>query len=108
MTKAVQLDDLFAEIEARRNAAPEESYSAQLLADMPRATRKLGEEASEAMVAALSESDAELVGEAADVMYHLLIVLAERGLSLDDVMDELARRAGRPGLAEKAARGEGA
>jgi phosphoribosyl-ATP pyrophosphohydrolase len=108
MSKAIQLEELFAEIEARRGAAPDESYSAQLLADLPRAARKLGEEASEAMVAALSQSDEEVVGEAADVMYHLLVVLAARGLTLDAVMDELARRAGQSGLAEKAARDKGA
>jgi phosphoribosyl-ATP pyrophosphohydrolase len=60
------------------------------------------------MVAALSQSDEEVVGEAADVMYHLLVVLAARGLTLDAVMDELARRAGQSGLAEKAARDKGA
>jgi len=107
MSKAIQLDELFAEIEARRGAAPEESYSAQLLADLPRAAGKLGEEASETIVAALSQSDEELVGEAADVMYHLLVVLAARGLTLDAVMDELARRRGQSGLAEKASRSKG-
>ncbi len=104
MPKSSQLDNLFAEIEARRAAAPEESYSAQLMADLPRAARKLGEESIEMVVAALSADNDTLIGEAADVLYHFLVVLAARGLDLDAVMDELARRTNRSGLAEKAAR----
>lgn len=104
MSQLAALEALFAEIEARRTAAPETSYSAQLLADLPRAARKLGEEAAETMVAALTGSDAELTAEAADVLYHLFVVLAARGLTLDEVAAELARRAGTSGLAEKAAR----
>ena len=104
MTKTSQLDDLFADILARRGASPDESYSAQLLADLPRAARKLGEEAIEALTAALSEDDEALIGEAADVLYHLLVVLAAREVTLDAVMDQLAARRGRSGLAEKAAR----
>ncbi len=106
MTKTSQLDDLFADILARRGASPDESYSAQLLADLPRAVRKLGEEAIEALTAALSEDDEALIGEAADVLYHLLVVLAAREVTLDAVMDQLAARRGRSGLAEKAARGK--
>ena len=106
MTKTSQLDDLFADILARRGASPDESYSAQLLADLPRAVRKLGEEAIEALTAALSEDDEALIGEAADVLYHLLVVLAAREVTLDAVMDQLAARRGSSGLAEKAARGK--
>jgi len=106
VTKTSQLDDLFADILARRGASPDESYSAQLLADLPRAARKLGEEAIEALTAALSEDDEALIGEAADVLYHLLVVLAAREVTLDAVMDQLAGRRGRSGLAEKAARGK--
>ncbi len=106
MTKTTQLDELFADILARRGASPDESYSAQLLADLPRAARKLGEEAVEALTAALSEDDEALIGEAADVLYHLLVVLAARDVTLDAVMDQLAARRGRSGLAEKAARGK--
>ena len=106
MSQTVYLDELFAQIEARRGASVEESYSAQLLADLPRAARKLGEEAVEALTAALAGGEEELVGEAADVLYHLLVVLAARNVSLDDVMGELARRQGRSGLVEKAQRGK--
>ncbi|MDA9230363.1 phosphoribosyl-ATP diphosphatase [Alphaproteobacteria bacterium] len=106
MSQTVYLDELFAQIEARRGAPVEESYSAQLLADLPRAARKLGEEAVEALTAALAGGEEELVGEAADVLYHLLVVLAARNVSLDDVMGELARRQGRSGLVEKAQRGK--
>ena len=106
MTKTSQLDDLFAEILTRRGASPDESYSAQLLADLPRATRKLGEEAIETITAALTEDDDALIGEAADVLYHLLVVLAAREVTLDAVMDQLAARRGHSGLAEKAARGK--
>ena len=99
-----QLDKLFAEIEKRRSAAPDSSYSAQLLADLPRATRKLGEEAVETIVAALQQDDAALTAEAADLLYHLLVVLAARNIALGDVMQVLAERQGVSGLAEKAAR----
>ena len=98
------LNELFAEIEARRAAAPDTSYSAQLLADLPRAARKLGEEASETMVAALSGTDEALAGEAGDLLYHLLVVLVARGVTLDQLTDVLAARAGTSGLDEKAAR----
>lgn len=99
-----QLDKLFAEIKKRRGAAPNSSYSAQLLADLPRATRKLGEEAVETIVAALQQDDAALTAEAADLLYHLLVVLAARNIALGDVMQVLAERQGVSGLAEKAAR----
>ncbi|NBR78696.1 MAG: phosphoribosyl-ATP diphosphatase [Alphaproteobacteria bacterium] len=99
-----QLDKLFAEIEKRRSAEPDSSYSAQLLADLPRATRKLGEEAVETIIAALQQDDAALTAEAADLLYHLLVVLAARNIPLGDVMQVLAAREGVSGLAEKAAR----
>jgi len=95
-----------AEIEKRRSTAPETSYSAQLLADLPRATRKLGEEAVETIIAALNQDDAALTAEAADLLYHLLVVLAARNIALGDVMQLLADREGRSGLAEKAARNQ--
>ena len=100
------LEKLFGEIESRRGASPETSYSAQLLADLPRAARKVGEEGVEAAIAALSGDDAELVGEAADIIYHLMVLLAARGLTLGQVVEELQRREGVSGLAEKAARGK--
>lgn len=81
------------------------SYVAQLHArGLPVIARKLGEEAIEAIVAALSGSRAELVGEAADVLFHLLVLLAEQNVSFADVLAELDRREGTSGLDEKASR----
>lgn len=93
-------------IAARLGASPDESYVARLHArGLPVIARKLGEEATEAVVAALAGDDGELVGEAADVLFHLLVLLAEKGIPLADVLTELDRREGTSGLAEKAARG---
>lgn len=99
------LDQLEAVIAARRNAAPDSSYTASLYArGLPVIARKLGEEGVEAAVALLSGSDEDLVGEAADIVFHLLVALQARGLSLADVRAELARREGTSGLEEKASR----
>ena len=100
------LERLERTIAERRKAAPGESYVASLSArGLPVIARKLGEEATETVVAALAGDDAELVGEAADVLFHLLVLLAEKGIPLSAVMAELERREGTSGLAEKAARG---
>lgn len=99
------LTRLEATVAQRLSADPSESYVASLKArGLPAIARKLGEEATEAVVAALSGSDDELVAEAADVLFHLTVLLAAKGLSLAQVMAELARREGTSGLAEKAAR----
>lgn len=96
---------LEATIAARRAAAADESYVAQLRArGLPVIARKLGEEAVETVIAALSGSEEELTKEAADVLFHLLVLLAERDIALADVLAELDRREGTSGLAEKAAR----
>ena len=93
-------------IAERLKASPEESYVASLAArGLPVIARKLGEEATEAVVAALAGDDEELVGEAADVLFHLMVLLAAKGIPLDRVLAELDRREGISGLAEKAARG---
>lgn len=90
----------------RRAAGTEDSYVASLTArGLPVMARKLGEESIEAIVAALSGTREELVGEAADMMFHLLVLLAEKSVPLSDVAAELERREGTSGLAEKAARG---
>ena len=90
----------------RRSASPEDSYVARLAASgLPTIARKLGEEGVEAVVTALAGSREELVGEAADVLFHLLVLLAEKEIPLGDVLAELERREGTSGLAEKAARG---
>jgi len=81
------------------------SYVAQLHArGLPVIARKLGEEAVEAIVAALSGQRDDLVGEAADVLFHLLVLLGEKGVPLADVLAELDRREGTSGLDEKASR----
>ena len=92
-------------IAQRRTASPEQSYVAQLRArGLPVIARKLGEEAVEAVIAALSGTREELTGEAADLMFHLLVLLAERDVPLAEVLAELDRREGTSGLDEKAAR----
>lgn len=89
----------------RLAADPASSYVAQLhTRGLPAIARKLGEEAVEAVIAALSGTREELVGEAADVLFHLTVLLAEKGVPLAEVMAELGRREGTSGLAEKAGR----
>ena len=100
------LADLARIVAERAAAAPEASYTAKLLAGGPeRAAKKLGEEAVEAVIAAVQSDRAALTAEAADVLYHLLVVLHGGGVPLQDVLDELERRTAQSGLAEKAARG---
>ena len=100
------LEDLARIVAERAGAGPEGSYTAQLLADGPaRAAKKLGEEAVEAALAAVQGDRDGLAREAADVLYHLLVVLRAGGVSLDEVMAELQRRTAQSGLAEKASRG---
>ena len=103
---AFTLADL-ARIVTERAAAPAaESYTAKLIAGGPAAAaKKLGEEAVEAALAAVQGDKAALTAEAADVLYHLLVVLQGAGVPLQDVMAELERRTTRSGLAEKASRG---
>ncbi len=99
---------LAAAIRARRAAAPESSYTRQLLDAGPaRCGKKLGEEAVETIIAAMGESDEALKEEAADVIYHLIVLLESRGVALDDVLGVLKRRAGVSGLKEKAGRAKG-
>ncbi len=90
---------------ARREADPATSYVAKLRAKgLPKMAQKLGEEAVETIIAALGGDNQELTGEAADLLFHLITVLAERGVTLADVYAELDRREGVSGLDEKAAR----
>jgi len=100
------LDELFATIEARRGADPKSSYTASLLAAGPaRCAKKFGEEAVEAVIAAVEGDKAALTEEAADTLYHLLVLLAAKGVTPDDVAGALARRKGVSGHDEKASRG---
>lgn len=90
----------------RRTADPETSYVASLRAKgRTKMAEKLGEEAIEAVIAAVQDDQAAMTGEAADLLFHLMVLLADMGLSMDDVIAELARREGLSGLQEKAARG---
>ena len=99
------LDRLAATIAARRGADAGSSYTASLFArGRGRIAQKLGEEAVETVIAACGNDDAAIVPEAADLIYHLIVLLADAGLSLDDVRAELARREGVSGHEEKAAR----
>jgi phosphoribosyl-ATP pyrophosphohydrolase len=101
---ASALTRLQATIDARRGADPKSSYTAQLLADPARAAKKFGEEAVEAVIAAVQVDKGALAAEGADVLYHFLVLLAAAGVSSDDVAAKLAAREGRSGLDEKAAR----
>ena len=96
---------LEATIASRKGADPKASYVASLFAKgRPKIARKLGEEAVEAIVAALAEDKAELTGEAADVLFHLMVLLADCDVPLADVLVELDRREGTSGHDEKASR----
>lgn len=96
---------LAATIRARRKAAPDSSYTRQLLDAGPaRCAKKLGEEAVETIIAAVGESDDALKAEAADLLYHLLVLLESRRLDLADVLAVLDKRVGTSGLKEKAER----
>ena len=99
------LQTLAATIEARKGADPDSSWTATLLAKGPeKAAEKFGEEAVEAIIEAVKGDRDGLTAEAADVLYHLLVMLAARDIPLDDVLAELARRQGTSGLLEKANR----
>lgn len=99
------LERLAATIAARKGADAGESWTARLLASGPeKCAEKFGEEAVEAIIEAVKGDRARLTAEAADVIYHLLVMCAARDVSLDDVLAELARREGQSGLAEKAGR----
>lgn len=99
------LADLDALVAARAAAPADQSYTAKLLSGGPaKPAKKLGEEAVEAAIAAVQGDHAGLVSEAADVLYHLVVLLRAGGVALDEVMAELERRTAQSGIAEKAAR----
>jgi phosphoribosyl-ATP pyrophosphohydrolase len=100
------LDDLETRIATRAAASPDESYTAKMIArGMEKCAQKLGEEATEAVIAAVTGNRAELVKESADVLFHLLVVLKASDIPLAEVMTELDARTAQSGLAEKASRG---
>ena len=99
------LEDIIAE---RARSGDENSWTAKLYrAGMPRAAKKMGEEAVETVIAAVSGDDRALVSESADLLYHWLVVLTVAGVPLSEVMAELERRTAQSGIAEKAARQPG-
>ena len=100
------LDRLFGTIKSRKGADPDESWTAKLMAGAPTLpARKVTEEAAEAAAEAARGDNEALTRETADLLYHLLVMLAAQGVELDDVWAELESREGRSGIAEKASRG---
>ncbi|MEM9086369.1 MAG: phosphoribosyl-ATP diphosphatase [Pseudomonadota bacterium] len=101
------LERLEATIASRLTASPETSYVAKLNSKgLGKIAQKVGEEATETVIAAVSGSDKELVSESADLLMHLIVLLQAKGVSLEEVYAELARREGVSGLDEKASRSE--
>lgn len=99
------LSDLERIVAERASASPEQSWTAKLVAaGQPRAAKKLGEEAVETVIAAISNDRKNLTDEAADLLYHLLVVLKIADIPLSDVLAELERRTGQSGLQEKESR----
>ncbi len=103
---AFSLSDLETIVAERGRSGDSGSWTARLFAGgQERAAKKFGEEAVETVIAAIQGDRDRLVSESADTLYHLLVVLALGGVSVDEVMRELERRTARSGIAEKAARG---
>lgn len=99
------LEELEQIVADRASASPDESWTAKLLAKGPeKCAEKFGEEAIEAIIEATRGDRERLTSEAADVLFHLLVMLRARDVSLAEVMTELARRQGQSGIAEKASR----
>jgi phosphoribosyl-ATP pyrophosphohydrolase len=105
MASITVIPRLFATIEARKKAKPDKSYTAKLFAmGRARIAQKVGEEATEAVIAAVSGSKEALIEESADVLYHLMVLWAERGLALADIWAELEDRTSMSGIKEKKTR----
>ncbi len=99
------LDELYETIASRRGGDPESSYTAKLFeGGLGKMAGKIGEEASEVIVAALRETPDHVISESADLLYHLLVLWAEQGITPEDVFEELQSRAGRSGVEEKESR----
>ncbi|MGH6674045.1 MAG: phosphoribosyl-ATP diphosphatase [Xanthobacteraceae bacterium] len=99
------LHDLEKRVQDRAQASTDVSYTRKLIdRGVAQCAKKLGEEAVEAVIAAIAEDRGRMIGEAADMLYHLLVVLHVRGITLDEIEAELGARTRRSGLDEKAAR----
>ncbi|PVM73918.1 phosphoribosyl-ATP diphosphatase [Caulobacter radicis] len=99
------LERLAVTVESRKGGDPAASYTAKLLNDPTLAAKKLGEEAIETVIAAVSQGPEALASESADLLYHWLALMAASGVSLDAVAEKLEAREGTSGHAEKASRG---
>lgn len=105
MSQQFDLSDLERIVAERAKASPDQSWTAKLVAHgQPKAAKKLGEEAVETVIAAISNDKDNLVAESADLLYHLMVVLNIAGIPLQNVMEELGRRTAQSGLQEKASR----
>ena len=101
------LQDLFELIESRKENNPSSSYTAQLFnAGMPEIARKVGEEAIETVIAAIKKDPVELQKESADLIYHLLVLLVDANVNLENIIEELEQRKGVSGIMEKTSRTE--
>lgn len=99
------LEDLAKIVSSRASESAEKSYTRKLLdAGIEKCAKKLGEEATETVIAAAAGTKAQVVAESADLLYHLLVVLQARGVALGEVYAELERRTAQSGLEEKASR----
>jgi phosphoribosyl-ATP pyrophosphohydrolase len=99
------LDRLWGTVLSRKDASPQESHSARLLArGTAKIAQKFGEEAVECLIEAVGGHRTALIGESADVLYHLLVMWVDAGVRPEEIWAELARREGMSGIAEKAAR----
>ena len=98
----MKLEDLVKTINSRADADPSESWTAKLLAQGPKkCAEKFGEEAVEAIIEAVKGNDRALISEAADVIFHYLVMLKSRDINFDDVMKELKNRTNKSGFREK-------
>ena len=98
----MKLEDLVKTINSRADADPSESWTAKLLAQGPeKCAEKFGEEAVEAIIEAVKGDNNALISEAADVIFHYLVMLKSREINFDDVMNELKSRTNKSGLREK-------
>ena len=101
----MMLEELFKVVEARAKASPDDSWTAKLLSTGPeKCAEKFGEEAVEVIIEAAKQNRTGLIKESADMLFHFCVLLKSQNITLSDVMDELASRQSKSGLAEKASR----
>jgi len=104
MNQSDILKKLAAVLEARKNESPETSYVASLYDKPDKMLEKIGEEAAETIIAAKNDDREQIIYETADLWFHTMVMLAQKGLNPDDILNELARRFGVSGHDEKASR----